>query len=147
MAESCRVLAPGGRFAFTASVAEGNAVAEIVDGAVAAQAVSVRFPDGPPFYRFADGEESRRAFADAGFDDDSFEIETVTARWRVPAAGSCSMQSCMQASARLRCSGRSRPRGLEAIREAITEGVQRHADGEGFALPIVARVISARSPR
>ena len=39
------------------------------------------------------------------------------------------------------------PERLEAIREAMTEGVRRHADGDAFALPIVARVISARSPR
>jgi len=32
---------------------------------------------------------------------------------------------------------------LEAIREAMTAGVRRHADGDAFSLPIVARVASA----
>src|SRR6266498_409452 len=57
MAEAERVLVPGGRYAFTAWVAEGNVVAAIVDSAVAAHAQAVRLPEGPPFYRFADPDE------------------------------------------------------------------------------------------
>ena len=49
LAEARRVLVPAGRFAFTAWVAEGNAVAEIVDGAVAAHAEPVDLPEGPDF--------------------------------------------------------------------------------------------------
>ena len=36
------------------------------------------------------------------------------------------------------------PERLEAIRTAAVEGVRRYADGDDFALPVVARVISAR---
>jgi ubiquinone/menaquinone biosynthesis C-methylase UbiE len=46
LAEARRVLVRGGRFAFTAWVAEGNAVAQIVDGAVAAHAVFVQVTGG-----------------------------------------------------------------------------------------------------
>ena len=38
------------------------------------------------------------------------------------------------------------PERLEAIRTAIVEGVRRYADGDGFSLPIVARVISSSAP-
>jgi SAM-dependent methyltransferase len=58
VAEARRVLLPGGTFAFTVWVANGNAAAEIVDAAVVAHGVPVRQPDGPAFYRFADAGES-----------------------------------------------------------------------------------------
>jgi hypothetical protein len=38
------------------------------------------------------------------------------------------------------------PDRLEAIRNAIVEGVQAYADGREFALPIAARVTAARAP-
>jgi SAM-dependent methyltransferase len=145
LTEARRVLVPGGRFAFTAWVAEGNAVAEIVDTAVAAHAVPVQLPEGPPFYRFADPDECRRALADAGFDVDSFRADTVTALWRAPTAEllfEAELHAGVRTSAVLRAQP---PERLEAIRTAMAEGVRRYADGEEFALPIVARVISAPS--
>jgi SAM-dependent methyltransferase len=143
LAEARRVLMPGGRFAFTAWVAEGNAVAEIVDAAIAAHAVPVEVPDGPAFYRFADADECRRALAEAGFDADSFRMETVTAVWRASTAEvlfEAELHAGVRTSAVLR--GQP-PERLEAIRAAIVHGVRRHADGDGFALPLVARVSSA----
>jgi SAM-dependent methyltransferase len=139
LAEARRVLVAGGRLAFTA-------VAEIVDTAVAVHAVPVELPKGPAFYRFADADESRRALAQAGFDGDSFELETVTALWRVPTAEllfDAELQAGVRTSAVLRAQP---PDQLEAIRVAMAEAVRRHADGEEFTLPIVARVISASSP-
>ena len=65
LSEARRVLVHKGRFAFTAWVAEGNAVSEIVDTAVAENAVPVELPEGPGFYRFADEDESQRALAEA----------------------------------------------------------------------------------
>jgi SAM-dependent methyltransferase len=143
MAEAWRVLAPGGRFAFTAWVEQGNAVAEIVDGAVAAHAVAVELPEGPPFYRFADADECRRALVQAGFDDGSFRIETVTAHWRPPTA-ELLFEAELRAGVRSGAVLRGQPPDrLEAIRAAIVAGVRRYADGDEFALPIVARVVAA----
>src|SRR4030095_12571616 len=85
--EARRVLAPGGRFAFTSWVAEGNAVAEIVDAAGEAHALPVEVPAGPAFYRFSDHDECRGAMVKAGFDPGSFRMETVTQLWRLPTAG------------------------------------------------------------
>jgi SAM-dependent methyltransferase len=143
LAEACRVLVPGSRFAFTAWVAEGNAVAEIVDGAVGAHAVSVQVPEGPAFYRFADADACRHALAEAGFDVASFRMETITALWRAPTEGllfEAELHAGVRTSAVLRAQP---PERLEAIRAAMVEGVRRYADGEEFALPIVARVIGA----
>jgi hypothetical protein len=39
------------------------------------------------------------------------------------------------------------PERLEAIRAAMADAVRRYADGDAFALPITARLVSARAPR
>jgi SAM-dependent methyltransferase len=143
LAEAHRVLVPGGRFAFTAWVAEGNAAAEIFDTAVATHAVPVRLPEGPPYYRFADVGECRRALAEADFDVDSVRIETVTELWRAPTAEllfEAELRAGVRTGAVLAAQP---PERQEAIRAAIVEGVRRYADGEELALPIVARVIGA----
>jgi SAM-dependent methyltransferase len=145
LTEARRVLVPGCRFAFSAWVAEGNAVAEIVDGAVAAHAVPVELPQGPDFYRFADDEQCRLALGEAGFDVASTVIETVESLWCIPQADAL-FDAELQAGVRTAAVLRGQPpERLEAIREAIAEGVRRYADGQGFSLPLVARVISARS--
>jgi SAM-dependent methyltransferase len=142
LSEARRVLVPGGRFAFTAWVAEGNAAAEIVDSAVAAHAVPVRLPQGPAFYRFADADECRRAVAQADFDVASFRTDPITARWRVPTAEFL-FEAELHAGVRIAAVLAAQPpRPLQAIRAAMAAGVRRYADGDEFALPIVARVIS-----
>jgi SAM-dependent methyltransferase len=142
--EAQRVLVPGGRLAFTAWVAEGNAAAQIVDAAVGAHALPVRLPQGPPFYHFADHSEARHALIDAGFDSDSIRAQTVTAPWHIN-SDELLFQAEIDAGVRIGTVIRAQPpERLEAIRAAIVDGVRRYADGDGFTLPIVARVISAR---
>jgi len=146
LAEARRVLVPHGRFAFTAWVAEGNAVAEIVDSAVAAHAEPVELPKGPDFYRFADPEECRRELGEAGFAADSVRMDTVAVPWRVPTPEllfEAELEAGVRTSAVLRAQS---PERLDAIRTAIADGVRRYADGDSFTLPIVARVISASAP-
>ena len=147
LAEAARVLVADGRFAFTAWVAEGNAVAEIVDTAVTAHATAVELPEGPPFYLFADDEKCRDALAAAGFDSGSIRIETVQSVWRMPRAEllfEAEIDAGVRTAAVLRAQP---PERLNAIREAINEGVRGYADGDAFALPTVARVISAATTR
>lgn len=144
LAEARRVLAPGGRFAFTAWVAEDNAAVEIVGAAMAEHAGPVQVPDGPPFFRFADPDECRRSLAGAGFDPDSFATETVTALWRLPRAEllfEAELHAGVRTSAVLAAQPPDRP---DAIRAAIVKGMRGYADGDAFTLPIVARVSSAR---
>lgn len=145
MQEAHRVLVPGGRYAVTAWVNEGHVADAIVDAAVAAHAVPVEVPEGPPYYRFEDPGECRNALAEAGFDESSVRVETVAVPWRVPAAEllfEAQLHAGVRTSAVLR--GQP-PERLEAIRAAIADGVRRYADGDGFTLPIVARVVSARA--
>ena len=145
MAEARRVLVPGGTFAFTAWVAEGNAVSEIVDGAITENAVPVELPEGPDFYRFGDAEESERALVEAGFDAETVRSETISFLFRLPRADQlfeAELEAGVRTSAVLRAQP---PERLEAIRAAMADGVRRYADGNEFALPIAARVTSARS--
>jgi SAM-dependent methyltransferase len=146
IAEARRVLVPGGRFAFSAWVVHGNAVAQIVDGALKELAEPVDLPEGPPYYRFAAVGECRRALVDAGFDGDTFEMETVTGTWHVRSADGL-FDAELSAGVRTGAVLRGQPPDrLEAIRDAIAEGVRRYAHADGFALPIAANVISAAPP-
>jgi SAM-dependent methyltransferase len=143
VAEAARVLAPGGRFAFTAWVEEGNAVAEIVGSAVDAHALPVELPEGPPFFRFADQEECRRVIGEAGLDLDTFRTETISHAWRVPTAEllfEAELEAGVRTAAVLQA---QTPERLEAIGAEMAAAVRQHADGDGFVLPIVARVASA----
>jgi SAM-dependent methyltransferase len=145
LSEARRVLVPEGRFAFTAWVAEGNAVSEIVDTAVAENAVPVELPEGPGFYRFADEDESQRALAEAGFDACTVRSETVSVVLRLPSADllfEAELEAGVRTAAVLLAQP---PERLERIQTAMADGVRRYADGDEFALPIVARVVSARS--
>ena len=145
LAEARRVLVPGGWFAFTAWVSEGNAVAEIVDEAVAEHAAPVELPDGPPFYRFSDQDACRAELGAAGFATETVEIKTVTAVWNI-AAPDLLFEAELNAGVRTAAVLRAQPpERLKAIREAITEGVRRRAEGDGYALPLVARVIAAQA--
>ncbi len=144
--EARRVLRPAGCFAFTVWMAEGHVADEILHAAIAANAVSVELPEGPPVDRFANSDESRRALGAAGFDLGSFRAETVTGIWRIPTP-ELLFEAHMRAGVRVAGVLHAQPpERLEAVRAAIADGVRRYADGDGFALPIVARVISARRP-
>ena len=147
LAEAHRLLVPGGRFAFTTWVAEGNAEDEITEAALAAHAVAVDEPEGPSYHVFADPAEGRRALAACGFDTDSLRIDTVTVVWRVPSADFL-FQAQLNAGVRTGAALRAQPpERLEAIRAAMAYAVQGYADGDAFALPIAARLISAARPR
>jgi SAM-dependent methyltransferase len=145
LAEAHRVLVPDGRLAFTSWVAQGNAEDEITDAALADHAIAVEGPEGPSYHVFADPDECRRAVAACGFDTDSLRMDTVTALWRVPSADflfEAQLHAGVRTAAVLRAQP---PERLEAIRAAMADGVRRYADGDAFALPIAARLISVRA--
>src|SRR6266540_690337 len=145
LAEVHRVLVPHGRLAFTTWLAQGNAEDEITEAALAAHAVAVEGPEGPSYHVFADRDECRRALAGCGFDTASLRMETVTALWRVPSADFL-FQAQLNAGVRTAAVLRAQPpEQLEAIRAVMANAVRGYADGEEFALPIAARLISARA--
>src|SRR5262249_20799527 len=84
IAGAFRVLAPGGRFAFTVwappEKCEGFAI--VLRAIEQHGRLDVPLPEGPPFFRFADPEESRGALAAAGFADAA--VRELSLRWRLP---------------------------------------------------------------
>jgi len=143
LAEARRVLIPGGRFAFTSWIAKGNAEDEITDAAVAEHGVPAEVPPGPGYYVFTEPGECRAALVGAGFDVDTLRMDTVTVLWRVPTPEHL-FEAQLHAGVRTAAVLRAQPpERMAAIRAAMVEGVCRYADGEEFALPIAARVISA----
>jgi SAM-dependent methyltransferase len=145
LAEMHRVLVPGGRLAFTTWLAHGNAEDEITEAALAAHAIAAEGPEGPSYHVFADRDECRRALAGCGFDTGSVRMDTVTALWRVPSADFL-FQAQLNAGVRTAAILRVQPPDrLEAIRTAMADAVRHYADGDEFALPIAARLISARA--
>jgi len=145
MAEARRVLVPGGRFAFTVWVPGRSVPDAIVDEAIAVHAAPVDVPAGPPVDRFADPDECRRALGDAGFDPDGVRVDTADVAWRIAAPEllfDAHLEAGVQTATVLRAQP---PDRLQAIRAAVVERVRRHADGDAFALPLVARVVSAQA--
>jgi SAM-dependent methyltransferase len=146
LAEARRVLIAGGRFAFTSWIAEGNAEDEITAAALAEHGAAAELPAGPSYYALADPRESRDALARAGFDSTTVRIETIRVPWRLPTADHL-FEAQLHAGVRIAAVLQAQPpERLAQIREAMAAGVRRYAEGDGFALPIAARVISAARP-
>ncbi len=147
-AEARRVLRPGGRFAFSVwAKPEDNPGIRIIAGAVEAHAdLAVDLPEGPSFVRFADAAECRRCLAAAGFAPASIAFTTHQVLWRVPTAGflfETERDAGVRTAALL---AKQTPERLAAIRAAVEAGVRRYADGDAFALPMVAHVVAAAVP-
>src|SRR4051794_21499138 len=87
-AEACRVLKPGGRFAFTTwARVEENPFVKLVDDAIQAHAnLDVDLPPGPPYYLFENPDEFRRALERAGFDGGSMSFNVHRIEREVPTA-------------------------------------------------------------
>jgi SAM-dependent methyltransferase len=146
IAEARRVLIPGGRLAFTSWLSDGNAQEEITAAALAEHGVPVDVPPGPEYFVFTELDEARPALAGAGFDVDTLRMETVTVLWRVPTPDHL-FDAQLEAGVRTAAVLRGQPpHRLAAIRAAMADGVRAHADGDEFALPIAARVVSAARP-
>jgi SAM-dependent methyltransferase len=69
LAAAFRVLQPGGKIAFSVWATPDKAVgfAMVLKAIEAHGTTDVPLPPGPPFFRFSDWEESRRALLEAGF--------------------------------------------------------------------------------
>jgi len=142
-AEACRVLKPGGKFAFTVWAGpEQNPGAKIVNDAVEAHAnLEVGLPEGPPKYLYGERDECRQALQRVGFDGTSLKYETRTVEWHHPHAG---YYFEAERNAGVRTAGilaRQSQETLKAIRIAIENGMKRYERGDKFVLPMAAHVV------
>lgn len=70
IAEACRVLKPGGRYAFAVWRAHPDRYFQVVMDAIARYGkTEVGLPPSPPFFRFGDPQEAERVLRGAGFTD------------------------------------------------------------------------------
>jgi SAM-dependent methyltransferase len=132
IAEAHRVLEPGGRYAFTVWDATARGFAIVMDALKTHGRIDVGLPDGPPFFRYSDHEECRRALA--GFS--AVEVSTRPLVWRfsdpemlfrAALDGGVRTSAIMQAQT---------PEALAKVRAAIRDGLEAHRDGDAFALPM-----------
>jgi ubiquinone/menaquinone biosynthesis C-methylase UbiE len=139
LAEAQRVLRRGGRFAFTvwSQPSEARGFGIVLDAIQKHGNMSAPIPAGPPFFRFSDAEECRRALTQAGFRTP--EVKTVPQTWRLASAEQLwdfMLGSTVRTSALLRA---QTPRALEAIRADVVAAAQSE-------LPMPTVLASATKP-
>jgi ubiquinone/menaquinone biosynthesis C-methylase UbiE len=142
IAEAHRVLRSGGSLAFTAwTPPEKSAGFAIVHKAIETHGrMDVPLPEGPPFFRFADPIESRRALEAAGFG--SVEVRELPLVWRL-AAPEDLFDAFWEGGVRTRGLLRAQsPGALAAIREAIGAEAAQHAREGGVELAMPAVLTS-----
>jgi hypothetical protein len=139
------VLRAGGRIGFTvwAGPQECPGV-RLVEEALRAHAdLDVGLPEGPPVYLYGSAGTCRRVLAAAGFAPASVTFRTLRVAWRLPSPRflfDAEREAGVRTAALL---ARQSPERLEAIRAAIEEAVAAYADGDAFALPMTAHLVTA----
>jgi ubiquinone/menaquinone biosynthesis C-methylase UbiE len=146
LAEAHRVLRPKGRIGFTVWARPEDAIGfGIVLGAIQRHGrLDVPLPPGPPFFRFSDSEECRRALRAVGFD--APEVATVPQIWRlasVDALFEVMREGTVRTAGLLRA---QTAEAQEAIRNAMRETVRPYARAGGVEIPMPAVLASAVKP-
>jgi ubiquinone/menaquinone biosynthesis C-methylase UbiE len=140
--EGCRVLKSGGRFAFTAWAPPEETVGfRIVLRAIQEHGtLDVQLPEGPPFFRFGNPEESVRSLTEAGFT--SPQVVKVPQLWRLPVRGGlfeAMKESTVRTAGLLRSQS---PKALARIADAIRAGTEPYRKGDVLDLPMPAVLAS-----
>ena len=105
---------------------------------------NVPIPPGPPFFRFSDMDECRRALAAAGFAN--VAVEQVPMRWRVNNPDAV-FDAFWEGGVRTRAVLRGQETvALTAIRSAIRTAVEAHPHDRAYELPMASVLASAERP-
>lgn len=143
IAEACRVLKSGGRFAFSVYADPTKAVGfGIVYGAIVKHgSMDIGLPPGPNFFLFSDPQECEDRLSKVRFVD--VETKTVQQTWRVTSANEL-LGAILEGSVRAAATLRGQTKAAQAkIRESIDESLSDFKNGNRYELPMPAIVVSA----
>jgi SAM-dependent methyltransferase len=141
--QAYRVLAPGGRYAFTVWGHPEKAVGfgVVLRAMETLGKTAVGLPDGPPFFRFSDPGECRRSLARAGFHNE--DVQPLPLIWRLSSADAL-FEAALRGGVRTTAALQAQtPDELAAIRRAVHDALQRYADGSTIAVPMEVVLASA----
>jgi ubiquinone/menaquinone biosynthesis C-methylase UbiE len=144
--EACRVLRPGGRFAFTvwATPDKTRGFRIVLDTVAELGDPNVQLPIGPPFFRFSDPEESRRALEAAGFAVP--QVKEIPLVWRLESPAEF-FDAFLTGSARTGgLLNAQQPAPLAKIRAAIEQHITVFASDGRLEIPMPALVAFATKP-
>ena len=146
IAEAFRVLRPGGRYAFTVWDIPEKAVAFgiILQSIQAHGNMDVPMPSGPPFFRFGDPEESKRALTAKGF----INVQTlqVPQSWKLE-SGEALLATFRTAAVRTGAVLNAQtPAALKKIQNEISSRVEAFRNQDDIVLPMPAILTSALRP-
>ena len=142
LAEAHRVLRAGGRYAFTvwASPEKSVGFGLVLRAVEELGKKDVPLPEGPPFFRFSDADETRRTLGQAGFTD--IQVQELPLTWHVTSAEAV-FEALSRGGVRTAAVLRAQtPDALAAIRAAVRRGVEACARDGGFAVPMPAVLAS-----
>jgi SAM-dependent methyltransferase len=147
LAEARRVLVPGGRCAFTVWAKPEISVGfGIVLRAIERHGrMDVPLPEGPPFFRFGDSEESIRSMLAAGYVDP--RVEQIPLVWRLASAAAlydAFANGAVRTAALLRAQTED---ALVDIHTEIVEEAGAYRRGDIIELPMAAVLTSGRRPQ
>jgi SAM-dependent methyltransferase len=146
IAEACRVLTPGGRYAFTNwTPPVRNPFMGLLFGAVQTHGtIEVDLPPGPSLFRFGDPAECERALRARGFV--SISVTEISMLWPFITPEAV-VPGVVASTARL---GPLLSMQIEAqrrnIETAIIEGAKTYATSQGVAIPTAVVLAVARKP-
>lgn len=143
LGEACRVLRPGGRFAFSvwATPDQTRGFQIVLDAVAEFGDPNVVLPAGPPFFRFSDPEESARALESAGFVDP--RMKSIPLVWQVDSPADF-FDAFLKGSARTGgLLNAQQPDALAKIRAAVEQRITAFSRGPRLEIPMPALIASA----
>jgi SAM-dependent methyltransferase len=143
LSEAHRVLRPGGRAGFTvwAKPEESRGFGIVLEAIRRHGSMNVPLPPGPPFFRFSEETECRRALLEAGFV--TAEVMKVAQVWRLRSPEELfevMLGSTVRTGGLLRAQS---SKALAAIRGEIVQMAGKHRIGDAVELPMPAVLASA----
>jgi ubiquinone/menaquinone biosynthesis C-methylase UbiE len=146
-AEACRVLVPGGRFAFTVWDKPERAVGmgALLRAVRAHGRTDIAIPAGPDFFALSEPVNSQALLLAAGFEKPTAEY--VPQVWRVTAPESI-LEAFQRATVRMRALLQAQsPEQMAQIRAAVREEISAYRQGDSYELPMPALLATGYKPR